>query len=317
MTTYAGPGTASGATSASRRSAKAPARAARRRSSARAGRRSTRILLNLAAIAAFIFATFPVYWMVKTSLVPTTSILGDGSSGAPQVLPFPLTFEHYARQFQGSAGQQPLSDALYRSLFVALASVLLSMVVAFLAAIAIARFRFTGRAVYLIALMGIQMIPLEAMVIPIYTTLRDANALDSLWSLVALYLVFVIPFTIWTLRSFIAGIPVDLEEAAMIDGCTRFQAFWKVLFPLIAPGLVATSIYAFIQAWNEYIFCLTIMNTGHGTLPVWLGQFTGKEGTDWGAVMAGSTLFTIPVVILFILIQKKITTGMAAGAVKG
>jgi N,N'-diacetylchitobiose transport system permease protein len=315
MTTVAGTGPAGASSTVTRRSAKAPARAARRRSSARAGRLPGRIALNLLAIAAFLFAVFPVYWMVKTSLVSTA--VSANADGRPDLLPWPLTAAHYVRQFNGAPGEQTLGDALYRSLFISISSVLLSVVVAFFAAIAVARFRFTGRTVYLIVLMGVQMLPLEAMVIPIYTTLRDANALDNMWSLVALYLVFVIPFTIWTLRSFIAGIPVDLEEAAMIDGCTRFQAFWKVLFPLIAPGLVATSIYAFIQAWNEYIFCLTIMNTGHGTLPVWLGQFTGKEGTDWGAVMAGSTLFTIPVVILFILIQKKITTGMAAGAVKG
>jgi N,N'-diacetylchitobiose transport system permease protein len=314
MTTVAGTGPASASSAVTGRSAKAPARVARRRT-ARAGRRPVRLLLNLFALLSFVFAVFPVYWMVKTSLVRTT--VSANADGRPDLLPFPFTLDHYARQFQGSPGQQTLGDALYRSLFISLTSVLLSIVVAFFAAIAVARFRFTGRTVYLILLMGVQMLPLEAMVIPIYTTLRDADALDSMWSLIALYLVFVIPFTIWTLRSFISGIPVDLEEAAMIDGCSRFKAFWKVLFPLIAPGLVATSIYAFIQAWNEYIFCLTIMNTGNGTLPVWLGQFTGKEGTDWGAVMAGSTLFTIPVVILFILIQKRITSGMAAGAVKG
>jgi N,N'-diacetylchitobiose transport system permease protein len=287
-----------------------------RRSSTRAGG-PARVLLNLAGLVTFVFAVFPVYWMVKTALTPTTAIGTGNDSGRPQLFPWPLTFEHFRKSFTPKSGQQSLADALWRSTSVSLGTVVLSLIVAFLAATAIARFRFRGRTAYLILLMGVQMIPLEALVIPMYLTLRDADMLEKLPSLVGIYISFVLPFTIWTLRSFIAAIPVDLEEAAMVDGCTRFQAFWKVLFPLIAPGLVATAIYAFIQAWNELIFAQVIMRTGEGTLPVWLLQFVGKEGTDWGGIMAGSSLFTLPVVILFILIQKRITSGLAAGAVKG
>lgn len=288
----------------------------RRKSSTKVGG-AQRWLLNLAAIGTVVFAVFPVYWMVKTALTPTTAIGTGNDSGRPDLFPWPLTFEHFQKAFTPKEGQQSLADALWRSTTVSLATVVLSLFVAFLAATAIARFRFRGRTAFLVLLMGVQMIPLEALVIPMYLTLRDAGLLEMLPSLVGIYISFVLPFTIWTLRSFIAAIPVDLEEAAMIDGCSRFQAFWKVLFPLIAPGLVATAIFAFIQAWNDMIFALVIMPAGQGTLPVWLLQFTGKEGTDWGGVMAGSSLYTLPVVILFIIIHKRIASGMAAGAVKG
>ena len=291
---------------------KTPARVSRRRSLTRAGV-PARIALNLTALAVFVLSVFPVYWMIRTAFTPTAEIGIADDAGRPSLLPWPITWVH----FSDALNRDNFGQYLWNSVLVSVSTVLLAMGVAFLAAIAVARFRFTGRAVYLVALMVAQMIPLEALVIPMYIVLRDANALDKLPTLILMYLAFVLPFSIWTLRSFIQAIPADLEEAAMIDGCTRMGAFWKVLFPLIAPGLVATSIFAFIQAWNEYIFVLVLMGDGNYTLPYWLGSFTGREGTDWGGVMAGSTMFTIPVVIFFVLIQKKMTSGLAAGAVKG
>ena len=303
--THAGPGPSAGGT-------KIPARVGRRRSSTRAGA-PTRIGLNLAALAVFVFSVFPVYWMVQTSFTPNSQIGAANDSGRPDLFPWPLSFLNFETAFN----KDRFGDYLVNSLVVSTTTVFLSMVVAFLAAIAVARFRFSGRAVYLVLLMVCQMIPLEALVIPMWLVLRDADALNKFPTLILMYMAFVMPFSIWVLRSFIQAIPADLEEAAMIDGCTRMGAFWKVLFPLIAPGLVATSIFAFIQAWNEYIFVLVLMGDGNYTLPYWLGSFTNKEGTDWGGLMAGSTMFTIPVVIFFMLIQKKMTAGLAAGAVKG
>ena len=133
------------------------------------------------------------------------------------------------------------------------------------------------------------------------------------------YLVFVLPFTIWTLRGFVGGVPFELEEAAMVDGASRVGAFIRITLPLVAPGLVATGIFAFIQAWNEFIFALVIMNRPeHQTAPVWLQAFNeGARGTDWGGVMAGSTLMALPVIIFFLIVQRKVTAGLTAGAVKG
>jgi len=312
MTTVAGSTTPAPLTPAEPGGPKTPARVGRRRSSTRAGGPG-RFGLNLAAVAVFLFSIFPVYWMVLTALTPNSQIGAADDSGRPALLPWPISWANFETAFH----KDRFADYLINSLVVSSATVVLSMAVAFLAAIAVARFRFSGRAVYLVLLMVCQMIPLEALVIPMWLVLRDADALDKFPTLILMYMAFVMPFSIWTLRSFIQAIPADLEEAAMIDGCTRMGAFWKVLFPLIAPGLVATSIFAFIQAWNEYIFVLQLMGDGNYTLPYWLGSFTGKEGTDWGGLMAGSTMFTIPVVIFFMLIQKKMTSGLAAGAVKG
>jgi N,N'-diacetylchitobiose transport system permease protein len=128
---------------------------------------------------------------------------------------------------------------------------------------------------------------------------------------------FVLPFTIWTLRGFVVTLPVELEEAAMVDGTTRWGAFWRITFPLMAPGLVATGVFAFMQAWNEFILALVLMEKNNQTLPVWLGTFRTATGTDWGGLMAGSTLFAVPVIVFFLLVQGRISAGLAAGAVKG
>jgi N,N'-diacetylchitobiose transport system permease protein len=131
------------------------------------------------------------------------------------------------------------------------------------------------------------------------------------------YMAFVLPFAVWTLRGFIHGVPRELEEAAMVDGTTRFGAFVRVLLPLVAPGLVATSIFAFIQAWNEYIIAYVLLSSPEKqTLTVWLASFTTNRGTAWGPLMAGATLTAIPVVIFFVLVQRRIAFGLTAGAVK-
>jgi N,N'-diacetylchitobiose transport system permease protein len=132
------------------------------------------------------------------------------------------------------------------------------------------------------------------------------------------YMTFVLPFAIWTLRGFILGVPRELEEAAMVDGTTRFGAFVRILLPLVAPGLVATSIFAFIQAWNEYIIAYVLLSSPEKqTLTVWLASFTTNRGTEWGPLMAGATLTAVPVVIFFLLVQRRIAFGLTSGAVRG
>ena len=194
-----------------------------------------------------------------------------------------------------------------------------ALLIAFLAAVALARFRFWGRKGFLAMVLIVQMIPAEAMVISMFRVLDGWQLINTVAGLSLTYLVFVLPFTIWTLRGFIAGVPVELEEAAMVDGASRFTAFRKITFPLVAPGLVATAVFAVIQAWNEFVFALVIMNRPeHQTLPVWLQAFNeGARGTDWGGVMAGSTIMALPVIMFFLIVQRRITTGLTAGAVKG
>jgi len=270
----------------------------------RAGRRRRRgsVAANVAGLLVFAFFAFPVYWMVTTALKPA----GEIRTFDVRLFPTTLTLEHFRT-----------ATFLRNSVAVSLSVTVLSVLVALLAATAVARFRFRGRRAYLVAILIVQMVPLEALVIPMYLTLRDADLLNVLPVLVATYMAFVLPFTVWTLRGFVAALPVELEEAAMIDGASRWGAFWRITFPLMAPGLVATGVFAFIQAWNEFILALTLMERSNQTLPVWLGTFKTPQGTDWGGLMAGSTLLAIPVVVFAVALQGRITAGAAAGAVKG
>ena len=283
-------------------------RARKSRTRAMRSRRGT-VAANAAALLVFAFFAFPVYWMASTALKPSDQIRTFDVT----LFPTTLTLEHF-RTAVASAG---FWTFFRNSVLVALSVTVLSVLVALLAATAVARFRFRGRRAYLLAILVVQMVPLEALVIPMYLTLRDADLLDLLPVLVATYMAFVLPFTVWTLRGFVAALPVELEEAAMIDGASRWGAFWRVTFPLMAPGLVATGVFAFIQAWNEFILALTLMERHNQTLPVWLGTFKTAQGTDWGGLMAGSTIFAIPVVVFAVLLQGRIVTGAAAGAVKG
>jgi N,N'-diacetylchitobiose transport system permease protein len=274
-------------------------------------RRAGNVLVNLAGVVVFVIAVFPVYWMLNTSFRRGVDI----QSPDPQFLPAPGTLENYRKVFD----RDFFWTAFRNSLTVTLATVLLALAVAFLAAVAVSRFRFRGRKAFIVAILLVQMVPAEALTISLFRVLDGWELINTVVGLTAVYLAFVLPFTIWTLRGFVANVPKELEEAAMVDGSSRTRAFLTVTFPLIAPGLVATGVFAFIQAWNEFIFALVIMNKPERqTLPVWLQAFNeGAKGTDWGGVMAGSTLMAIPVIVFFLLVQRRVASGLTAGAVKG
>ena len=170
-------------------------------------------------------------------------------------------------------------------------------------------------------MIAIQMLPQVGLIIPLYVVLRNYHLTQNqnvLIGVIITYMTFVLPFCVWTLRGFLLGIPKELEEAAMVDGSTRLGAFIRILLPLVAPGLVATSVFAFITCWNEYIFAnLLLQQQGHQTITVWLSGYTGGETfIDWGGLMAASTLIAVPVVVFFLLVQRKIAFGLTTGAVK-
>jgi N,N'-diacetylchitobiose transport system permease protein len=267
--------------------------------------------LNALGVLVAAIALFPVYWMVLTSFRRRVEI----QSPDPSFLPIPGTLNNYRRVFE----RDYFWTAMKNSLIVTGITVLVALAIAFLAAVALARFRFRGRKGFLATVLIVQMIPAEALVISMFRVLDGWQLINTVIGLSLTYLVFVLPFTIWTLRGFVAGVPVELEEAAMVDGASRFTAFRKITFPLVAPGLVATAVFALIQAWNEFVFALVIMNRPeHQTYPVWLQAFNeGARGTDWGGVMAGSTIMAVPVIVFFLIVQRRITTGLTAGAVKG
>jgi len=265
---------------------------------------------NVLALAVLIVMVFPVYWMVSTAFKPGHKIL----SYTPQWFPTQPTLGNFT-----DAVHQPFFwHAVKNSVIVTSVVVVLSLVLAFLAALALAKFRFYGRKPFIVVILGVQMVPLAALIIPLYITMARLKEVDRLSGVIVLYLTFVLPFAVWTLRGFLLGVPKELEESAMVDGCTRFGAFVRILLPLVGPGLVATSIFAFIQAWNEFIIAYVFLHTPERqTLMVWLASFTTLRGTDWGPLMAGATLCALPVVVFFLLVQRRIAFGLTAGAVKG
>ncbi|ADG87825.1 sugar ABC transporter permease [Thermobispora bispora] len=273
-----------------------------------------RAALNAAGIAVFLFAVFPVYWMVATAFKPNDQIF------TTEFIPFPdpPSLDHVSRVFVKGVAGHSVWRYLLNSAIVALATVVVGAVFALLAATAVARFRFRFRTTFLILLLIVQMVPAEALLIPLFTTINRLGLYDRLLGLVVVNVGLTLPFSIWMLRTFVAAVPKELEEAAWIDGAGRATAFWRVLFPLVAPGLVATSIFSFITTWNEFVYALTLINDqGKYTMPVALGFFVGQRSTDWGGIMAASTLMTIPVLVFFLLIQRRMVSGLVAGAVKG
>jgi N,N'-diacetylchitobiose transport system permease protein len=272
------------------------------------------ILAGAAAIVVFAASIFPVYWMVNTSFQPNGQVRGSELHFWPDN----GTVENYVNVIFNSA-RAPFLPALGNSLMVTVVTVVVSLVFAFFAALAVTRFRFRSRAAFIVTILIIQMIPAEAMIISIFRLMDGWHMLNTVLGLSAVYIATVLPFTIWTLRGFVNGVPVELEEAAMIDGLSRSQAFWRITFPLLAPGLVATGIFGFIQAWNEFLYALVLNPRPDAmTLPVWLRTFLDPNGgINWAELMAGSTLVAIPVVIFFLIVQTRMTSGLVAGAVKG
>ena len=262
---------------------------------------------------------FPVYWMALSAITPNARL----RQIPPNFLPTDATLTNLTRVLQDPG----FASALRMSLAITSLTVLCVLAFAFLAALAISRFRFRGRRSFLLAVLFIQMLPAEGLFIAQYKMLSGIGAsvpalgLNSLLGVTLLYTAAVIPFTVWMLRGFVAGVPVELEEAAMVDGLSRTQAFLRITFPLLAPGLVASGVYAFLQAWNEFTVALVVLpDSAAQTLPLWLRGFLNasvNRGVDWAMVMAASSVIAVPVIVFFLLVQSRMTSGLVSGAVKG
>ena len=268
------------------------------------------LVFDVTGIAVAVVMLFPIYWMVITAFKPGRDIL----TLEPKWFPAPFTLDN----FKDAIARPFFIDDVRNSLVIVAVMLALALLVAFLAAVGTARFGFRGRSAYLVMIIGVQMVPLNALIIPLYMLLDSAGQVDALPGVIAIYLAVVLPFMIWTLRGFVANIPAELEESAMIDGCTRVGAFFRITFPLVGPGLVATAIFGFIQAWNEYIVAYVLLSSpDNQTLTVWLASFTTNHGPEWGPLMAAATLTGLPVVAFFLLLQRYLAGGLTAGAVKG
>jgi N,N'-diacetylchitobiose transport system permease protein len=269
---------------------------------------TTRIAKAVGVVVVILVAIFPAYWMISTAFDANAARRGA------QLVPTQLTLDNFIRVIDDGG----FGVYLRNSIIVAGLTVVVSALVALLAAVAVARFQFRFRTAVLVLVLIVQMVPLEALVIPLFLQARTLQMLNSLLGLSIVYLAFSLPFAIWTLRGFVAAVPKEIEEAAYMDGASWGRMFWSILVPLVAPGVVATRVFSFITAWNEFIFALTFMSdSANYTVAVGLQKFFGENATDWGAVMAASTLITVPVLVFFVLVQRNLTSGLAAGAVKG
>jgi ABC-type glycerol-3-phosphate transport system permease component len=299
---------------ASGQAARAAARPAG--SKARARRRARRAGLNGFGLLIALATLFPLFWMISTAFKPSQEIY----SLTPQLVPSHPTLGNFSKVISGQvSGIGPVWLFFRNSLLVTLSTVVLSSLVSLLASVAVARFRFRLRASFLVMLLIVQMIPAQALIIALFLDFKRLNLLQNLLGLIIVYSAQALPVSIWMLRNFVATIPRELEEAAAIDGASGFRIFWRILFPLVAPGLVATSIFAFITAYNEFIVALTFLGQAQSdyTLPIYVTYFFNKGGADWGPIMAASTMYTIPVIIFFMFVRRRLVGGLVAGALKG
>jgi len=294
----------------------APRVAPRPRISPKTARKTKTTFLNASGLLVALLTLFPIFWMISTAFKPSQEIY----SLTPHLLPAHPTLGNFSQVMSGQASGIGSFWLFFRnSLSVTLATVVLASLVSLLASVAVARFRFRFRASYLIMLLIVQMIPGQALIIALFLDFNRLGLLQNLGGLVLVYAAQALPVSIWMLRNFVATVPRDLEEAAAIDGAGPMRIFWRIMLPLVAPGLVATSIFSFITAYNEFIVALTFLGQAHSdyTLPIYVTYFFGRGGAQWGPIMAASTLYTIPVVLFFLLVQRRMASGLVAGAVKG
>jgi N,N'-diacetylchitobiose transport system permease protein len=274
-------------------------------------RKKSRWLITTVAIVFCLIWVFPVYWMLNTSLKPISEVM----TTTPLFLPLHPTLS----TFVAAITETDFLVNLRNSVVVVGITLVVSTILAFFATAALTRFRFRGRRAFMVIILAVQMLPPTALLIPTFLVFNALNLVGTYLGLILAYVASVLPFSIWVMRGFFISVPIEIEEAAKVDGASTWRILWNVLFPLVAPGVISTSIFAFITAWNEYIVAYTFMKDQNMyTLPIWLASFTTPHtGTDFGGQMAASVLFSLPVVVFFLIIQRKLVTGIAAGAVNG
>jgi arabinogalactan oligomer / maltooligosaccharide transport system permease protein len=279
-------------------------------------KRALAVLVHAVLVAACAFAVYPLLWVIALALSP----LGPGTEARI----FPLASAPSLDNFRTviglgtSAGAGLFARQLANSLVVSLGTALVALVVATPAAYALARFKFVGSRSGVKALLATQMFPAVASAVPLYLLLDALHLLDSTTGLVLVYASTAVPFAIFQLRGAFLAIPVDIEEAAMVDGATRARAFWHVVLPAARPALAVTALFAFMSAWNEFILAATLLSRKSAyTLPVVIQSYVQEQSTAWGPFAAGAILVSAPVMAIFYLAQKQLVSGLTQGGVKG
>ncbi|PRH89613.1 carbohydrate ABC transporter permease [Labrys okinawensis] len=269
-----------------------------------------RILTTDLPVAAIVlFALGPFAWMILTSLTPSERIAASGVS----LSPIGWSFDNYARLFE----QTSFLGNMGHSLIIALGTVVVGLGVSVTAAYAFSRFRFLGRQAIMLQFLLVNMFPVVLLILPLFVLMRRLGLLDTHLSLILANATVAIPFAVWMLTSYVAAIPRSLDEAAMIDGCSRLAALRRVILPLAMPGIISTGIYIFITAWNEYLYALTLGGKNVRTVTVAIQTLIGEYQIEWGLLAAGGVVGALPATLLFLIVQKRLVGGLTQGAVKG
>lgn len=271
----------------------------------------SRIAFNLLAWTLVLLIAFPLIWMILTSIKPQTELFRI----PPTYLPGEITFEHYRRLLV----ETPFLTYMRNSIILAVATTLLVITLATLGAHSLVRFRYPGRERIAQLVLFTYLLPSVVLIIPLYLLMVWLGIANTLWSLVLAYTTFALPYALWLLRSFMAGIPDDLEAAALVDGATRMEAFIDVILPQALPGIISTSLFTAILAWNEYLYALVLVNTDSAR-PLTTGVMTmliSAFNIEWSLLMAAAVMMSLPLIVAFAFLQKYLTRGFGAGGVKG
>ena len=276
----------------------------------RTKRRLWRVAFYVLVAIIIVYTVFPFYWAIVSSLKAGSALF------QVDFIPPEPAWDNYASVFR----EQPFARNILNSVIVASVSVVLSLFLAVTAAYALGRVKFKGRGALLLIVLGVSMFPQVAVLSGMYELVNALGLYNTLGSLILSYMIFTLPFTVWVLTTFMRDLPTELEEAATVDGATPWQIITKVFMPLMGPALATTGLLAFIAAWNEFLFALTfILSNDTRTVPVAIALITGGSQFEspWGNIMAASVIVTVPLIVLVLIFQRKIVSGLTAGAVKG
>ncbi|MBW2057002.1 MAG: carbohydrate ABC transporter permease [Deltaproteobacteria bacterium] len=270
-----------------------------------------RIIVYLLASFFVVLVVIPYFWVLTTSFKSHEDIFRLPL----ELIPRRPVLDNYVEVLFGPENFQ---RKFLNSLIVTVSTTLVALMISISSAYALARFRIRRKFTILRIILVSQLVPIAVLLVPLYEVFRVLHILDTYYALILGNLAFCVPFAVWLLRSFFLSVPVDIEDAALIDGCSRIQVLIRIVLPVSGPGLVTAAAFIFIYSWQEYIMALTFINTGDKyTLPVALTSFIGQYGTQWGSLMAASVIVTIPVMAMFMLLRRFIVSGVMGGAVKG
>ncbi|MCC7207162.1 MAG: carbohydrate ABC transporter permease [Anaerolineae bacterium] len=271
------------------------------------------VVFIICVVAIFIYTVFPFYWALISSLKPEAELIRTPATFFPQS----ITFDNFLAVLRN----EKFLRGLLNSTVVSVSVVLLALTIGAFAAYALGRLKFRGKRWMLYLILSMTLFPQISILPGLFSVVNDLRAYGSITSLMLTYMIFTLPFTVWVLTAFFKTLPGELEQAALVDGCTPFQTFYRILLPLTAPALVTTGLLAFIAAWNEYLFALTFTLTAPAaqTVTVAITNFTGvvARNEPFGEIMAASIIVTVPLIFLVLIFQRRIVQGLTAGAVKG